>query len=982
MLPHDTILAPTALTAALEAQHVDTLFLTTALFHRIAADAPHAFRGLRDLLVGGEVLDGHLVRRVLSHGAPQRMLNVYGPTETTAYSTWYQIDGAIDEEFRVPIGRPIGRTRVYVLDASMQPVPIGIAGELYLGGPGLATGYLRRPDLTAERFVPDPFGGDDSGRLYRTGDRVRFRRDGNLEFLERIDDQVKIRGNRIELGEIEAALAFHPSVRACAVVVSDVPSREGMPRDQRLIAYVVPTEEELPELAEIRRFLKQRVPPYMVPTSFVSLSAIPLTPSGKIDRLSLAARGHPRPSPTVGFVAPHNDIERTLAQIWKRVLWLEEDVGIHDDFFDLGGHSLLAAVLVTEVEKAFDITLPIGALFKLTTISELAGHLEPMVAALTESLAHGLTHPALEEVAKPHPLAGEIHHRLLAFTAGWGGQRVAPDGGLMVGLNLGGHKQPLFWCLQSFDELQQLARYLGESQPVYGMRSGHLAMQFSVENIRALAAHYVGEILAADPVGPYLVGGNCQGAYIAWAIAEGLRRRGQSVALLALQLFDYRHALPYDGRVALFFGADSGDRFHTSGVPEPAWSELFPAGFSLDIISGTNRWHFVEPHILDFTTKLDRRIEEALVSVAERSSAPRYHGHSVAMSRGVVVLGFPGLGTAGVTDLLRHLWSDDIGAADATANSRIATIHDEFRESLGRSWDDPRPLGHDDFNGPAAAKAREKLCEVMGQLAESQRWEINDPHMCRLLSLWDGLFPGPAVVHFLHVLHGPGAVVEALAEHEGFPADKSLLLWLLYALDAEMTTRGRPRSWIRFEALAAPPLPGLVNAIRTVAGPLDHLERRLDAWRETACEVSRNHGGGDGDRGVEVLRFHPWAAAAYKALLGFTEGREVESRTALDALRFGLDHERRALELDRVQSESDRQREKSHQVWQEGVRAREENERLRRELDALRRAHSENEQIQQSLRRELHDLQQRTTWKLMAPVRWVYTMLRGRGGVE
>lgn len=980
MLPHDTILAPSTLAAELETQHVDTLFLTTALFHRVATEAPSAFRGLRDLLVGGEVLDGHWVRRVLSHGAPQRLLNVYGPTETTAYSTWYQIDGVIEEGPRVPIGRPIGRTRVYVLDDSMQPVPVGVAGELYLGGPSLASGYLGRPDLTAERFVSDPFGADQNGRLYRTGDRVRYRTDGNLEFLDRIDDQVKIRGNRIELGEIEAALALHPNVRECAVVVSDIPERDGVPRDKRLIAYVVATEEQLPELAELRRFLKQRLPPYMVPAAFVSITAIPLTPSGKVDRLALGKRGHPRPSPSEAFVAPHNDIERTLAQIWKRVLWLEEDVGIHDDFFELGGHSLLAAVMVTEVEKAFDAALPVGALFRLTTISELAGHLEPMVEALTESLARGLTHPEPEEVVKPHPLAGEIHHRLLAFTAGWHGQRVAPDGGLMVGLNLGGHEQPLFWCLQSFDELQQLATHLGDSRPVYGMRSGHLAMQFSVENIRALAAHYVGEVLATEPHGPYLIGGNCQGAYIAWAIAEELRRRGHSVPLLALQLFDYRHALPYGGRVALFFGADAADRFRASGAHEPAWFELFPAGFSLDVISGTNRWHFVEPHIQDFASKLDHRIVEALAAVAERPSAPRGRQQAGSQSHGVVVLGIPGSRPSRVTGLLRHLWSDDVGTVQPTAERRIAAIHNEFLEALGRTWDDPRPFGRDDFAGTAAAGARAQLCEVVDQLAGCGRWTIDDPRMCRLLPLWDGLFLEHSEVHYLHLLEWPGAVVEVLAEREGFPTDKSLLLWLMYALDAEAATRDSPRSWIRLEALAAPPRPNLVKTLRAVAGQLDHLERRLTEGLEAGLGALRNKRGGSDETDFEALRFHPWAAAAYRALVGFTEGREVESRIALDALRFGLDEDRRFWELDRVQGESDRLREKSHHVWQESVRAREENQRLRREIDDLRRANSESEHSRQSLQQQLHDLQQRRSWKLMAPLRWCYSLLRGRCG--
>lgn len=971
VLPTDTILAPSALAAAIEMQRIDTLFLTTSLFHRVAAELPETFQQLRDLLVGGEALDPGWVRRVQAQGPPRRLLNVYGPTETTAYSTWYPVDAERLPGSRVPIGRPIGRTRAYVLDTAMRPVPIGVPGELYLGGPSLARGYLGRPELTAERFVPDPFCGEEDARLYRTGDRVRYLADGNLDFLERIDEQIKIRGNRIEPGEIEAALALHQDVRECAVVVGTVPDRDGSPPERRLAAYVVPTQERLPDVAALRSFLQRRLPSYMVPAVFVPIERLPLTPSGKVDRLSLSRRSPRVPQPSEGYAAPHNEIERKLAEIWKRVLWLEEDVGIHDDFFDLGGHSLLAFFLIAEVEKEFEVELQISALSQLTTVSELAGRLEPMVAELSESLARELTQPRPEDSVRPHRLAPEIHHRLLSYTAGWRGQRVSEDGGLMVGLNLGGHRPPLFWCLQGSDELQQLARYLGEGQPVYGMRSGHLAMQFTAENIRALAARYVGEILAAEQTGPYLVGGNCQGAYVAWAIAEELRRRGRSVPLLALQLFDFRHALPYGGPVALFFGADAGERFRASGLREPDWPALYPAGFTIDPISGTNRWHFVEPHIQDFAPKLALRLEQALVAPAPVAAA---EGLEVAeRSRGVVVLGLPPARVSVVADLIGSLGPDAPGI-DTEESRRISAIHESFLAALGRAWHDTHPLPEEVFSGETAIAARARLREVFDRLATRSRWVLDGSRLGRLLPLWDGLLPAAVDVHFLHVLCGPSAAAAELVEHEGLQVEEGLLSWLLHALDSESATRGRSRSWVRLETLGPPVPPGFAAAIAAAVGPLEASEERVAAVLSGLRDRRSPEVPTDLGPALEVLRFQPWADVAERALLGFSQGREIESRVALDALRFGLDEGARRVELERVQGENVRLREKTHAVWQQSLRVQEDNERLHRELESVARDH---ERVRRSLERELQELQQRGSWRQPAPLRWLAAVLRG-----
>ncbi|HKH82613.1 MAG TPA: phosphopantetheine-binding protein, partial [Gemmatimonadales bacterium] len=249
-----------------------------------------------------------------------------------------------------------------------NPVPIGVAGELYIGGAGLARGYLNRPEITAERFVPHPFSDRPGARLYRTGDLVRYRPDGNLEFLGRVDEQVKIRGFRIEPGEVDAALAAHPAVRQSAVV-----TREDKPGGKRLVAYYVASDRgQEPTTSELRAFMKAKVPEYMVPSAFVGLEAFPLTPNGKIDRRALSSA--PEVSHSVsegGFVAPRTPTEEQLVEIWEEVLGLKQ-VGVHDDFFDLGGHSLLATRVIWRVHDAFGVELPLLSIFEEPTVAGLA----------------------------------------------------------------------------------------------------------------------------------------------------------------------------------------------------------------------------------------------------------------------------------------------------------------------------------------------------------------------------------------------------------------------------------------------------------------------------------------------------------------------------------------------------------------------------------------------------------------------------------
>ncbi|MCY1081727.1 non-ribosomal peptide synthetase [Archangium lansingense] len=332
-------------------------------------------------LSGGEALPRELAARLLERCG--EVWNLYGPTETTVWSTVHAVTSK--EDGPVSIGRPIGGTRVYVLDARMQPVPTGVPGELYIGGEGVARGYLGRPELTAERFVPDAFSGDPGARLYRTGDRVRWHSNGTLAYEGRTDQQVKLRGHRIELGEVEEALRRHPSVRETVAVV-----REDTPGDRRLVAYVVPTPPTPPNsplpLGEgrgegiellglnpeaLRTWLKQTLPEYMVPSAFVPLEALPLTPNGKVDRRALPAPGREALGSARTYEAPRTPDETWLADRWAELLGLER-VGVHDDFFSLGGHSLLAARLVSRLRAEQQVALSVRHVFDQPTVAQLA----------------------------------------------------------------------------------------------------------------------------------------------------------------------------------------------------------------------------------------------------------------------------------------------------------------------------------------------------------------------------------------------------------------------------------------------------------------------------------------------------------------------------------------------------------------------------------------------------------------------------------
>ncbi|KPA94766.1 non-ribosomal peptide synthetase, partial [Pseudomonas asplenii] len=360
VVEQDVLLSRDALASLLREQAVSVLWMTAGLFHQYADGLMESFRALRYLIVGGDVLDPAVIERVLGDGAPQHLLNGYGPTEATTFSTTYEITTV--EGGSIPIGRPIGNSRAYVLDARQQPVPVGAVGELYVAGAGVARGYLNQPELSAETFMADPFAG---GSMYRTGDLVRWRADGNLEYLGRNDNQVKIRGFRIELGEIETRLGRHPQVRDVAVLV-----REVAPGDKRLVAWFsAEGAAQTPDPEALRDYLQEQLPDYMVPSAYVQLEALPLTANGKLDRKALPA---PDQSALLsrGYEAPQGAVETTLAQIWAELLQVGQ-VGRHDHFFELGGHSLLAVTLIERMRQA-GLNADVRALFSQPTLAGLA----------------------------------------------------------------------------------------------------------------------------------------------------------------------------------------------------------------------------------------------------------------------------------------------------------------------------------------------------------------------------------------------------------------------------------------------------------------------------------------------------------------------------------------------------------------------------------------------------------------------------------
>jgi acyl-CoA synthetase (AMP-forming)/AMP-acid ligase II/acyl carrier protein len=318
------------------------------------------------VIASGEVLPAQLQQKFFERLDAQ-LYNLYGPTEAAVDVTFWQCQKGRLNTQTVPIGRPIANIQIYLLDSFLNPVAVGVTGEVYLGGVGVGRGYVNRPDLTAEKFIPNPFDSEAGTRLYRTGDKARYLLNREIEYIGRIDNQVKLRGFRIELGEIEAVMLQHPTVREAVVVI-----REDLADSQSLVAYVVPKNKQLLTISELRQFLEFKLPNYMIPSAFVTLEALPLTSNGKVNRKALPIANLARSE--TDFVLPRNYTEKIVASVYAEIL-KQEKIGIKDNFFELGGHSLLATQVISRLREAFEIEFPLRILFEKPTVISLAEHI-------------------------------------------------------------------------------------------------------------------------------------------------------------------------------------------------------------------------------------------------------------------------------------------------------------------------------------------------------------------------------------------------------------------------------------------------------------------------------------------------------------------------------------------------------------------------------------------------------------------------------
>jgi amino acid adenylation domain-containing protein len=658
---------------AIDRHGVTTLWLTSGLFQQMVEQQLERLQNVKQLLAGGDVLPTAHVRKALE-GLPNcRLINGYGPTENTTFTCCHAITLDSLRHRSIPIGKPIANTQVYILDEHGQPTPPGIPGELYAGGDGLARGYLKREQLTAEKFVPNPCSTDAGARLYKTGDLARWLPGGEVEFLGRLDGQVKIRGFRVEPAEIETILGSHPKVRECIVTV-DTSTHAG----KRLVSYFVAETDQLITGDELREFLRAKLPDYMVPAFFVPLSKLPLNANGKVDRKALPPPEESLKADRNG-VAPRDEIETELTALWQRVLGVNP-ISVRSNFFELGGHSLLAVQLVAQIERAFGRKVTVAALFQAPTVEQLAGLLRGQAPASSPS--------SLVEIqpkgSKPP----------MFFIHGVGGG--------------------MFWGYTN------LSHHLGNDQPVYALKSRGMDGAEEFGTIEEMASHYLADIRRVQPHGPYYLGGYCFGGNVAFEMAQQLKANGEEVAFVGLinsnppngsyaevrwtpayslkffknlidwarhsfewapakrrefirwklrsfkkrmdHFWHYRsgngrhldvdtvvdlspypedqrrlweahiHALvryhpqPYSGEVTLF--RSPGHQLLCSFDEEYGWGEFAQGGVNVKIISGAHEQILEEPHVQRVAQQLRLSLEEA-----RRKSVARNNGHSSGSTR-------------------------------------------------------------------------------------------------------------------------------------------------------------------------------------------------------------------------------------------------------------------------------------------------------------------------------------------------------------
>ncbi|TMH58837.1 MAG: hypothetical protein E6H55_13695 [Betaproteobacteria bacterium] len=496
LVPHLVSRDPEEFHALLIYERVTILNQTPSAFRQLIAVDAHENAGenlaLRVVILGGEALDFQSLRPWFDrHGdAKPQLFNMYGITETTVHVTCRPIASVdLDAASGSMIGEPIPDLQLLLLDRHLQPVPPGMPGEIFVGGPGVGRGYLNRPELTAERFLANPFSTDPRSRLYRSGDLARRTSDNDLEYLGRVDLQVKIRGFRVECGEVEALLKQHEPIREAVVL-----AREDRPGEKRLIAYIVPVLGRTPILAELRRFLLTRLPDYMVPAAFVTLDALPLTANGKIDRSLLAASDPQFEVVRQAHVFPRNAVEVQLMRIWERILDVSP-IGMRDNFFALGGDSLAAVRVIDRIEQLFD------------------RQLQPDMLWYQEGTIESLAHALVDDSGPPL----------------WAGP---------VAIKASGMRRPLFCPHVVGGHLffyDNLARHLAADQPLYGLPARGIDGKAPPDTrIEAMAAHCIGGMKQVQPKGPYRIAGYCSGGSIAFEMARQLHARGETVEFLAL----------------------------------------------------------------------------------------------------------------------------------------------------------------------------------------------------------------------------------------------------------------------------------------------------------------------------------------------------------------------------------------------------------------------------------------------------------------
>ncbi len=484
----EPIPTPRTIATAIHDHGITIAWITASLFNTVIDEVPSALKGLRQLLTGGEALSVPHMRRALDLLPDTQLINGYGPTECTTFACCYVIPRSLDEDMRsIPIGTPIGNTQAYILDKYLNLVPIGVPGELYLGGDGLARGYRNQPALTAEKFVRSPFDPDHAARLYKTGDLARYGADGTIEFVGRIDQQVKIRGFRVELGEIESVLSTHPGVREALVLM-----HEDERHDKHLIAYVVTHEDHSTIREELHTLLKTQLPEYMLPSDMQLLDKLPLTANGKLDHKALPVPDVLHNLQEESYVAPNSLVQQQLVQLWEELLHIRP-IGIQNNFFYLGGHSLLAARLVDRIERDFGKKIALATLFAGPTIEQLANAIQ----------------------------AQEDNPRVP-----------------VVAVQVKGSRQPFFYLHGSWHSgafyCFSIARSLEQDQPFYVLEPYQYEGLHSVPTLAAIAKAHLASLQAVQAHGPYRLGGFCNGGLVAYEMARQLQARGEQVELLVM----------------------------------------------------------------------------------------------------------------------------------------------------------------------------------------------------------------------------------------------------------------------------------------------------------------------------------------------------------------------------------------------------------------------------------------------------------------